>query len=551
MWTLALIASFAFASSEGERPADRIPRVAAWLDRMEAFGVHGALLVAADGEVLLERGLGVADRRTGRQITPDTVFNLGSLSKSFTAAAVLRLVDLGRLELDDPLSQHLDAPDAKADRTLRELIGHTAGLSYQSPQEGALLASTGPRGTFSYSNPGYELLAMVVEAAAGEPYETFLAREIFGRAGLTRTCSLGTRPWPFDDGARAYTDDTDQGDVSEWSDFQGAGGVASTVRDLLRVERAMADGRVLSDEAREIAYGPIASMGRDGFNYGGGWMLATTERGTRVRYHQGNHGGFNADCRVYEDEGIFLAFLSNHFIRGRSMRDAVVNDVSRILQGGEPERRPPPVARDDLDRFPRPAAGTCSLEVGGSLRIDHDGDALSLTGLDEAGAAAVFSPAAGEEPSTWTGLSVEITKAVAADDDAPLRARLSRGLPFEGTWRSLRERGASLAGTHGPLVDVVPVLTAATDAGCGRSIVALRHEDGAEVRMSFTWDRGRILHIAAVSDLPSRRFLPSTIDEDGAATWRAFDIFTGSTRELRVDASGAARLESVRVTPAG
>lgn len=554
---LATLTLAPLAGRPGDEPTSPVPatapsaaRVEDWLRRMEAFGAHGALLVARDGEVWIRTGLGVADRATGRRITPDTVFNLGSLSKSFTAAAVLRLQDLGRLSVDDRLGDLLDAPEDKRDITLRELLSHTAGLPYQTPPEGALLAPlSGMRGEFAYSNPGYHLLADVVEAAAAEPFAAFVQRELFDRAGLTRTCMLGTRPWPFDDGARAYTDDTDQGDVADWPADPGPGGVASTVDDLLRFDRAIRGGAVLSDASREAFLSPLAAMGRPGMDYGFGWMFATTlERGTRVRFHQGNHGGFNADCRSYEDEGVFLAFLSNHFVRGRSMRDAIVNDVSRMVAGGDPSIEPPAVVAGDPTAAAR-VAGEYETASGGALRVEADGDALMVRGLDEAGAAALFAPGDPDlaaEAADRTALTATLARAIAEGDPDAVRDHLSPALPFAPTRAHLDDRGRALREAHGPLAEVQPILTAADGPGAGRSIATLVFEDGAEVRFGFTWDRGRVLHIAEAAELPGRRFLPG-----GPGVYRAFDIFRGTELSLTWDADRAAALGDATLTRRG
>src|SRR5687767_10234922 len=106
-----------------------------YLGRCAAFGWSGAALIARDGKVVLEKGYGLADRKTGRANDPDTLFEIASATKPFTACAVMKLVELGKLGLDDSISKHLPGvPDDKKDIPVRHLLAHTSGMPRMSPR---------------------------------------------------------------------------------------------------------------------------------------------------------------------------------------------------------------------------------------------------------------------------------------------------------------------------------------------------------------------------------------------------------------------------------
>ena len=226
-----------------------------YLTRAAALGFAGAVLVAEDGQVILRKGYGLADRQRGIPITPETVFDIGSITKQFTAAAILKLEEQGRLSVNDPIRYYLDGvPPDKAGITIHHLLTHTAGLrdtfgdDYDVMSRDSLVALVlasdllwEPGLRYRYSNAGYSLLGAIVEKLSGRPYERFLHDELFEPAGLTQT-GYRLPAWPEERIAHGYRLGLDWGSPLDklWAEdgpywnLRANGGLLSTVGDLYR-----------------------------------------------------------------------------------------------------------------------------------------------------------------------------------------------------------------------------------------------------------------------------------------------------------------------------
>lgn len=545
---------FACAALPSSPPADEAREIDSFLERLEAFGMHGQILVARGGEVILHEGYGYADDATGRPITKHTLFNIGSLAKQFTAAAVLKLRAAGALELEDPIERHLtDLPLDKRGITIHQLLTHTSGLPYHDDPDTFLRRPLAfqPGTEFSYSNPGYMLLARIVEAASGRGFTEFVQEEIFDAAGLEHTVFLGHSPWPSEDNAHAYTDGTDQGPVDEWeldAASLGPGGVASNTADLHRWERSLATGRVLPAEERRLFRTPHVEQGPPGGGYAYGWMTYRTERDTRVVMHQGNHGGFNADHRRYLDEDITLIFLSNRFGDGRSMRDAVVNDVSRILSGGD--RASPPATLPESPRDLSDLEGVYELVGTGGVSVEASDAGLSVTGLDQSALTAIFSPDATADELLFLARSnqrgEEALSSAMRGDFAGLDVLMANGLPQPATQNWLRTKFQDLGARFGRPRAARSIGTAlAGDDRSGRTWVELEYEHQREL-LQLTWDVETIIHLTTVEAVAPRRFLPRSDTE-----FVAYDLFTQRTATLTFEEPGTPRARVTIHTPAG
>jgi len=165
-----------------------------YLERLSGFGYSGTVLVAVDGKVILRKGYGFADREKRIANRPGTLFDMGSLAKNFTAAAILRLETDGKLRVEDPISKFLqDVPEDKRSITVHQLLTHTAGVT--GPEHGYQVISKKdaihgilatplqfqPGSKWAYSNAGFVLLAAVIESASGESYQEYMIRNIFVR----------------------------------------------------------------------------------------------------------------------------------------------------------------------------------------------------------------------------------------------------------------------------------------------------------------------------------------------------------------------------------
>ncbi len=296
-------------------------------------GFRGAVLVQREGQDVLA----VAGGRTGADPDGDcgmgTRFQIASVSKQFTAAAVSLLAERGVLAVSDPAGRWMPAgPQGWDQVTLHELLTHTSGLPHWRDLPGldlgkpecrddllARLRSAGllfpPGQRFSYSSPGYVLLANIVEQASGVPYAEFLAREVFGPLGMTAT--FAGNPAGRPDVASGHHDG---GPVPSWdldTTNKGTGDVWSTVGDLATWDQALARGQFLSEASRQAMFAGHAPVTDDfgllllPHDYGYGWFLGTGPADRAVIYHPGDNAGFLALNAWYPAEDIRLVMCTN------------------------------------------------------------------------------------------------------------------------------------------------------------------------------------------------------------------------------------------------
>ena len=276
-----------------------------------------AVLVLRDGQPLVRRGYGLADLDTGAPVTPETNFRLASVSKQFTAAAILLLAQDGRLSLDDPVRKWLPSlPPSAEPITLRHLLTHASGLvdyeDLMAPDateqvrdidvlhllEGEDRLYFSPGTGYRYSNGGYALLALVVGKASGQDFSTFLRERIFEPLVMDHTVAYeqGVSTVPN----RAYGHSLVDGrwvrtDQSPTSAVLGDGGIYSSIDDLAKWDAALYDDRLLSDAMRADAFAlhnPIRDeVDVDGYGYG--WRIHG-----EVLWHSGETiGGRNVIVR--------------------------------------------------------------------------------------------------------------------------------------------------------------------------------------------------------------------------------------------------------------
>lgn len=317
-------------------PPDLATRLDESVQRQGLGQFWGAVLVARDGEPILARGYGLADESL-RPIDADTLFDLGSLSKQFTAAAVLKLHARGRLNIDAPVAEAFPTLAPKFGPrgniiTLRHLLNHTSGMSDQRAiqpldfadrDEAVRLAvvsgpDSPPGEQFQYCNAGYIVLAAAVEHATGERFEDFCRDNLFRPAGLTSTgfldgagldpsrATLRVLPSFRGEPERRFSLFADPaGEPWAWG-LRGAGGVVSTINDLLRWDRALAADAVLDESIKAELFRAARN------NYAAGWFVEPTAAGTIRQHHGGNTRGYSVQLSRFPEEGYLFAVLTNN-----------------------------------------------------------------------------------------------------------------------------------------------------------------------------------------------------------------------------------------------
>jgi CubicO group peptidase (beta-lactamase class C family) len=357
---------------------ERLSRLPITLDSIARRAMHDqsipglSVAIVKDGRVLLERGWGTVDRGR-RQASATTVYQIASVSKQFTAAAVLRLAERGQLSLDDDVAQYVEGlPASYRTISLRQLLNHTAGVPNfteffrefrQTLTPAQLIDSLASRpllftpGTgFHYSNSGYYLLGLVIERVTGQAYGSYLREQFFTPLGMADTEYCGDsrgRPVPA---GYVRTRRGDPVRTSPWdpSVLYAAGSLCSTVVDLARWEVALGEGRVLADASyREMttpAAAPDASMR---MAYGYGMMVDTTDSGPYL-HHDGAIAGFRSQVAWYPEEHLAVVVLMN---QGLAAPEPIERDLTRAVLGVSP-RGPQRLAERPAPRTHVASGGT-------------------------------------------------------------------------------------------------------------------------------------------------------------------------------------------------
>jgi CubicO group peptidase (beta-lactamase class C family) len=291
-----------------------------------------------------------------------TVFSLGSITKQFTAAAILKLEMQGKLRVEDPISKFVaGVPDDKQGITIHQLLTHSSGLESDfaddfDPVErdtyvARALASTlrsKPGAEHHYSNAGYSLLGAIVELASGQPYERFLRDHLFQPAGMERT---GYRLAKWDPAriAVGYRDGARWGRLTEkpWAEdgphwaLRANGAIHTTLDDVLKWHRALQGEAVLSAAAKAKMFTKHVAEepGGDSF-YGYGWAIRDEPGAGRVASHNGGNGVFYAEIiRLLDADTLVAVSTNDSTIRG----GRIAEGLARMALGGPeppvPERR--------------------------------------------------------------------------------------------------------------------------------------------------------------------------------------------------------------------
>jgi CubicO group peptidase (beta-lactamase class C family) len=298
----------------------------------------GTIAVERDGKVLIEKSYGSAVEEWQIPNSSDTKFEIASLSKQFTAAAILQLVDAGKLNVEDLVSKYyVESPPSWGDMTIHHLLTHTSGLPEDewenffkgkcAPYTTAEQVKTfrdrplafPPGSSWKYRNTEYYLLAYIIEKISGEPYSTYLAHNIFGPLGMTHS-GFATMTAVVPKMAEGYSRDGSSLTRREYFDRSmetGAGGIYTTGEDLLKWNKALDAPGILSAHSLELMF-----TAHPPGNYGYGWFVETAPR--RKVYHEGGDPGFAAFEARYPDQHVVIIVLANE-------DDSPVRDIAEAM----------------------------------------------------------------------------------------------------------------------------------------------------------------------------------------------------------------------------
>lgn len=545
------------AVATGQEVGDASTRAAltSYFERLTRFGFSGTVLAASGEDPVFVGAYGLADREQDRAFLPSTVVTIGSITKSFTAAAILVLAERGRLDVHDPIATHLPGvPPDKRGITVHHLLTHTSGLKRNGLEGGDFARAAtrdsvlqnalgsqllGPPGErYRYSNLGYALLAMIVENASGEGYESFVHRHLLAPARMYRTGYL--RPHYEDrELAAGYRDGRrldpvirqpmlDDGPT--WN-LRGNGGLHSDAYDMYRWFLALRSRTVLSDRSVLRMTRGHARQPVPGRFYGYGLEVTETSRGTRDVSHSGGNGYFAADFHWFPDHDRMFFVAVNDASRVHIGR---LSETVEAILFGEDVALPPVVASVPEEAL-RHSAGAYALPEGDTVRVTVRDGGLVLTAAGDEATRLVLGGApmsADSSVRAFARRSQRIVEREFDGDFSPKFDAMGGAVPLESLERFHeydRERWQDEFGAFSR-VDVVAAAGAEEEV---EVIVRARFERGAAAQI-HTWREGRLANVSVIPDWGDFAY-ERTLHPISRTRFQSFDMGSSLRASVRIE----------------
>ncbi|MGZ3461645.1 MAG: serine hydrolase domain-containing protein, partial [Archangium sp.] len=377
---VALLASLLFAAAPAA-PVAKPPSAAELAPRIDALAAETlkegpvvglSLAVMRGGDVIIQKGYGQANLELGVPVTEQSLFRIGSITKQFTAAAIMQLVEKGRVQLDDDVTKYVAFPTHGRRITLRHLLTHTSGLKDYTraedyskrapleltPDEVLALVKDAPPlfepgAKWSYSNTGYFLLGLVIEKVSGMKYADYVEKNVFPRAGLRHTYSCDVRRI-LPNRVAGYAVEKHQLVNAEHLGMSipyAAGSLCSTASDLVTWARALETGKVVSAESYKLMTTPVETADGKGalIPYGFGLAMADIEDHPTVE-HGGGINGFTTHLMRLPKDDLTVVVLLN--TEGSSSPPKLARQLARLALGiPEPEVKDLPLSADEARRY--------------------------------------------------------------------------------------------------------------------------------------------------------------------------------------------------------
>ncbi|MCU6708269.1 beta-lactamase family protein [Paenibacillus sp. J5C_2022] len=347
----------------------------------------GVILAARGSDVVVHRAYGRASLELDVPIDIHTKFRIWSVTKSFTAMAIMQLYEQGKLSLDDPLYRYLPELSRHDAITIRHALQHESGLrnftmvpEFNSQLNKIKLAEADffellnrypldfePGSSFSYNNTGYYLLGVVIERVSGQSFENYVTKHILHPLDMMET-GIDTGDKLIPAMASPYTSSGDgmaPGEFIDMGNVSSAGGMFSTTGDLFKWARAIHEEKLLSPRTYREAFGNSEAK------YGMGWFLK--ERGGRRRvFHGGAYRGFRSELHRYPDDELTVIVLTNYDIVPATYLADTMSDILLGEDASVPDYPPAvPLSETQFQRY----RGTYE-DFGCKAVVDRDGEEL-------------------------------------------------------------------------------------------------------------------------------------------------------------------------------
>ena len=305
-----------------------------YMSKLESIGYSGGLIFSKNGEIKLAKGYGYMNREKKKVFDRNTLFTIGSITKQFTGAAMVKLVSMGLISFNDKISKYIDdVPDDKMDITIHQLLTHTAGFPGAIGDDMEIISRDDfieramekdlidkPGNQYHYSNVGFSIAAIILEITSGKSYEEFLRENIFIPAGMLNTGYV-LPEWDEENIVTGYSGDQKWGKPTDlmWGDdgpgwhLKANGGMISTLEDMNRWGEVIINGEIFTEEELKNYLTPYVEEGPGADSYYSyGWVRVESARGTDVAMHNGGNPYIANDMFVYLDDGVVMYVTSNN-----------------------------------------------------------------------------------------------------------------------------------------------------------------------------------------------------------------------------------------------
>lgn len=342
-FSVLLLITFGLTSSASADAVDDLVRA-----RMQEHNIPGAAIaVVKNGKVVKIKGYGLASIEFNAPVTSDTVFEIGSVSKQMTAAGIMLLVQDGKVDLDERISEYLpNTPEMWKDVTVRHLLTHTSGIKSYTSLSGFELSRRvkidgfikqlaehplefTPGDKNIYSNSGFNLLAYIIETESGKPFMEFMRTRIFIPLGMTKTADRDPQfVIPFRANGYEWRIDRYTGRDGSLTDLMGAGSIVSTIGDMVKWEAAICGDKFLSATSKREIWKQFIFNNGTTSPFGLGWRIYDV-RGYKVIGHTGQTAGFGSAIFRYVDDDTTVIALTN--LGESGMGSLIASSVAKVF----------------------------------------------------------------------------------------------------------------------------------------------------------------------------------------------------------------------------
>jgi CubicO group peptidase (beta-lactamase class C family) len=386
---------FLWANSYGQNKGEK--KLAATLDdlistRLTAIAPGGVVLIAKKGHIIYQKSFGLSDLESGIPMKPAMIFRIGSITKQFTAIAILQLVEQGKISLQDSIQKYITGYPFKGYTiTIENLLTQTSGIkdymAISKPTDDKKNYTPGegvdyfkdeplefkPGSQFKYSNSNYYLLGYIIEIVSGKSYADYLQQNIFTKAGLHNTYYIGTTKnrVNLSQGYSRFDGKLERATFENVTTLYAAGGIMSNASDLWKWHQALYNHELVSQERLARAFTPYRFTDGTYSEYGYGWFIKTLD-GSKTIEHSGSTDGFQSDEIYLPHEDVFVVTLFNCFEQDMDWT-VLSNDIAKLAIG-KPLDNDIQLSADVLERY----AGTYVFKAGHTLLVTLENGKLFI-----------------------------------------------------------------------------------------------------------------------------------------------------------------------------